>query len=213
MTAVAERKNGGDILRELMQPFQPPVVSEGIAAALEQIKVANQQRAIEIALAVVSLDGQKPESFSRDWPGVDIGVVLSDPATVARVDTWAENTVVENYARALQSRRMATKALSILETTIDENGTGTQARELLDLLAKGRQVRDPEKPVRSLHFVFGQANIETPFGGGCVDVLGRDPGQALVDVCAAIHVRDDSEIDAITSCLQNPMSRVSLRGW
>lgn len=213
MTAVAERKNGGDILRDLMQPFQPPVISDGIAAALEQIKAASKQRAMEIALAIVSLDGQKPESFARDYPGVDIATVLSDQDTVARVETWAENPVVENYACGLQTRRMATKAMSILETSLDDNGTAVQARELLELLTKGRQVREPEKPVRHLHFVIGQANIETPFGKYCVDVHGRDTRQALVDVCAAMHTRDDGEIDRVIDCLQNPMSRITLAGW
>jgi len=212
-TAVAAAKKP-DVIRDLiLGKFEPPAPSPEINLALEDIKASNVQRAIEISLAIVALDGRKLESVQRDWPGVDVTAVLEDPETAARVDAWTENTVIENYSRALQERRMEQKARSILDASIDEGGTATQARELLELLLKGRQVRDPEKPVRRLHFVMGQADIETPFFKTTIDVIGHDPGEVLIDVCRAMHVRDDHEIAAVLECLRAPGGRITLAGW
>lgn len=203
-----------DPLRDLvLGKFEPPAPSPEIDKAQEQVKAASVQRAIEIDLAILGLDGRKIESVQRDWPGVDLASMLEDPEIVARVDAWAENPVIENFALALQERRMAAKARSVLETSLEETGTPGQARELLDLLTKGRQVRDPEKPVRRLRYVFGQSLVETPFSKTTIDVLGRDPAAAFIDVCRAMHVRDDAEIAAVLGCLREPMSRITLGGW
>jgi hypothetical protein len=197
----------------LFGKFTPPEPSPEIERALAEIKAASVRRAVEIDLAIVGLDGRKIESVQRDWPGVDLASTLEDEETVARVDEWAENPVIENYARALQERRMAQKALAILDASIEAEGKATQASELLELLLKGRQVRDPENPMRRMQYLLGQAEIETPFGRRTVPVHGRDPGEAFVDVCRAMRVRDDGEIAAVLDCLRNPMSRVTLAGW
>lgn len=209
----AEKKKSDPIRDLMLKGITLPEIAPEVRQQLEGVKADSNRRVIEIELATVALGGRKIESLQRDYPGVDLTAMLEAPDVSARVDAWSENPVVENYARDLQERRLIQKAMSALDACTDNGVTLGQAQELIAVLTKGRQVRDPEKPVRRLHFVMGQANIETPFGRCCLDVHGRHPAEAFIDVCRAMNVRNDAEIAAVLDCLRTPMSRIALAGW
>lgn len=203
-----------DVIRDLIVTgFTPPEIGPKIAKKLDAIKAASIQRAVEIDLAVVALDGRKLESVQRDWPEVDLAAILSDPKVAARVDAYGEQPVVENHARGLQERRLAQKALTILESAIDSDATLGQAQAMLEMLGKGREIKEPAKPVRRLQFALGVANVETPFCRCSVSVHDHDPETAFLAVCEAMHVRTDEEVAEVLRCLRTPMSRTALAGW
>jgi hypothetical protein len=213
-TTAAEPAKKTNVVRDLiLQGIALPEITPKTAKKLASIKAASVQRAIEIALAILGLDGRKLESVQRDWPGIDLAAMMADVAVAARVDKYAEHSAVENYARALQERRVAQKALGILENAIDAEATLGQAQAMLELLGKGREIKEPPKPERKLQFSLGNAIIDDPFGRTSVAVHSHDPETAFLAVCEAMHVRNDAEVAEILRCLRSPMSRVSLGGW
>ena len=212
-TAVAVAKKP-DVIRDLiLAGIALPEITPKLDKKLSGIKAANVQRAIEIALAVLGLEGHRLESVQRDWPGVDLAAMMADPDVAARVDAFAEHPAVENYARALQERRIAQKALSVLEGAIDADATLGQAQAMLELLGKGREIKEPPRPERRLQFSLGSAIIDDPFGRASVAVHSHDPEIAFLAVCEAMHVRNDVEVAEVLRCLRTPMSRTVLVGW
>jgi hypothetical protein len=211
-TEVAPGKR--DLVRDLiLKRINLPEIPTKLAKQLDGIKTASEQRAIAIDLAILGLDGRRIESIERDWPGVDLAARLADPTVAAAVDAIGEAPQVQNYAGALQKRRVAQKALGILETAIDADATLVQAQGILELLSKGREIKEPTKPERRLQFSLGQASIETPFGKTTINVLEGEAGETFLSVCRAMYVRSDGEIAAVLDCLRAPMSRVTLGGW